>query len=380
MSPKTPFAHGANVQSGWAVIPGLSPLAALFADDAVTDILINGPNEVYIEREGRMQKTDITFADEPTLRALAREIVSAMGRELDDTRPLVDARLADGSRVNVISMPLAVDGTMISIRKFSHKKLSLDDMAASGNFSQAMSEFLKIAGRCHMNILFAGGTGSGKTTLLNAVAQHIEPWERVVTIEDAAELQVPQPHVVRLETQPLKLGRDPKEEVTIRDLVRNALRMRPERIIVGEVRGAEAFDMMQAMNTGHEGSLTTIHANHPRDALARLESMIGMANFNVPLRSVRLQITSALHLIVQTSRMRDGIRRVTHISEIVGMEGDIITMNDLFEFVRLGDGDDGKLKGNFRWTGIMPRCVRRVAYYGELERLSKVLGVKAPKA
>ena len=365
--------------AGWIGLPELVPIAPLLHDDSINDILINGASEIFIERGGRLEKTSITFPNEKAVHALALAIVRAVGRELDEQRPLVDARLADGSRVNVIGPPLAVDGTMISIRKFSRRKLSLDDMAAQGNLSEVMAEFLKIAGRCRMNIVISGGTGSGKTTLLGAISRHIQDWERVVTIEDAAELQLQQPHVVRLETQPLKLGEDPKCEVTIRDLVKNALRMRPDRIIVGEVRGPEAFDMMQAMNTGHEGSLTTIHANHPRDALARLENMIGTASLNLSARSVKSQIVSAVHLIAQVSRMRDGIRRVTHISEVAGMEGDIITMNDLFHYVAEGDGEEGKMKGQFKWTGIIPRSLKRMSYYGELERLSRALGIKVPK-
>jgi len=364
----------------WQTIPGLGPIALLLNDDTVNDILINGHNEVFVERSGKLEKTSVTFPDEAAVQALAEQIVKAIGRELDPARPLVDARLADGSRVNIIAPPLAVDGTSISIRKFSRRKLSLDVMQQQGNMSAPMAEFLKIASRCKMNIIISGGTGSGKTTLLNALSENINHSERVVTIEDAAELQLQQPHVIRLETQPLKLGRDPKEEVTIRDLVRNALRMRPDRIIVGEVRGAEAFDMLQAMNTGHEGSLTTIHANHPRDALARLENMISMANLNIPPRSLRAQVASAIHLVVQISRMSDGVRRVTFISEIVGMEGDIITMNDLFQYVSEGDGDNGKLAGHFQWSGILPKSLKRLAYYGELEHLAKVLGIKIPKA
>jgi pilus assembly protein CpaF len=365
--------------ASWNQISGLSVIAPLLADDTVSDILINGHREIFIERAGRLEKTPLSFPDEAAVAALAESIVQAVGRELDGARPLVDARLSDGSRVNVIAPPLAVDGTMISIRKFSRRKLSLDVMRDQGNISAPLAEFLKIVGRCRMNVVISGGTGSGKTTLLNAISNHIEPHERIVTVEDAAELQLQQPHVIRLETQPLRLGSDPKEEVTIRDLVRNALRMRPDRIIVGEVRGQEAFDMMQAMNTGHEGSLTTIHANHPRDALARLENMISMANLGIPLRSVRGQIASAIHMIIQVSRMRDGVRRVTYVSEIAGMEGDIITMNELFHFVTEGDGENGLLKGRFEWTGIMPKCLKRVAYYGELEHLAKSLGFKIPK-
>jgi len=363
----------------WSKVGNLGPLASLLNDDSISDILINGPKEIFVERAGKLEKSDVVFDDEASLHDLAVRIVAAVGRVLEVDRPLVDARLADGSRVNVIAPPLAVDGTSISIRKFSRDKITIDDMVTRGSISAQLAEFLKICGKCKLNIVFSGGTGSGKTTLLNSISRYIEDKERIVTIEDAVELQLQQPHVVRLETKAAALGHDISEEVSVRDLLRNALRMRPDRIVVGEVRGPEAFDMMQAMNTGHEGSLTTIHANHPRDALARLENMISMANLNIPMRSIRAQIASALHLIIQSSRMRDGIRRVTFISEIAGMEGDIVTMNDLFQFVVENEAEDGTLKGSFKWSGIMPRCLKRVAYYGEMDRLSKALGIKIPK-
>lgn len=369
----------ASIQENVKPVLDAGPIGPLLADETISDILINGPADVFIERRGKLERTDVVFADEAAVRELAEKIVEAVGRKLDPARPLVDARLMDGSRVNVIAPPLAVDGTSISIRKFSRKEITLDTMKEQLNVSVALGEFLKICGKCRINIIISGGTGSGKTTLLNAISRHIEPTERVVTIEDAAELQLQQPHVVRLETKPPAPGMNPSEEVSIRDLLKNALRMRPDRIIVGEVRGSEAFDMMQAMNTGHEGSLATIHANHPRDALARLENMISMANLNIPPKSIRAQIASAVHLIVQISRMRDGVRRVTFVSEIVGMENEIITMHDLFTYNVEGEDSDGMIKGSFRWTGIMPRFVRRVAYYGEQERLEKALGVKLPK-
>ncbi len=360
-------------------LSNLGPLNPLMADDTINDVLINGHDSVFVERNGLLEKTDVKFPADSDVFALANHIARTVGRRIDPRRPLVDARLLDGSRVNIIAPPLAVDGTSISIRKFSKKKVTLDVMKDQKNTSEGLSEFLKVVGRCRLNIVISGGTGSGKTTLLNAVSQHIDTAERIVTIEDAAELQLQQPHVIRLETKPHHMGMRPGEEVSMRDLVKNALRMRPDRIIVGEVRGSEAFDMMQAMNTGHEGSLTTVHANHPRDALSRLENMIGMTDMQIPMKSLRYQIASALHLIIQVSRMRDGKRRITFVSEVVGMEGDIITMHDLFNFVTQGETDKGELIGEFKWSGIMPRFVRRIAYYGELSRLEAAFGVKLPK-
>lgn len=356
----------------------MAPLQVLLDDDSINDILINAPDKIYIERDGKLTLTKLKFPSDSDVFTIAQTIATSAGRQVDMRRPLLDARLKDGSRVNIIAPPLAVDGTAISIRKFRQNPITLNDMRDRNNISQQVAEFLKIVARCRMNIVVSGGTGSGKTTLLNAISQYIDLDERIVTIEDAAELRLQQPHVVRLESRPLRTGLK-EEEVTIRDLVKNALRMRPDRIIVGEVRGTEAFDMLQAMNTGHEGSLTTIHANHPRDALSRLESMINMANLNLPGLAVRNQIGSAVHLVVQVSRMRDGLRRVTHISEVVGMESDIITMQDLFLFNAKGEGADGRLIGEFKWTGIMPRFLRRVMYYGEGERLSKILGMQLPK-
>lgn len=359
-------------------IAALAPIKPLLDDDTVNDILINGATQVYVERQGKLEKTGLSFANDAQVFALAEAIASHIGRHVSVRKPLLDARLPDGSRVNVILRPLAVDGTSISIRKFAKRSITLDDMANSGNISSRLAEFLKVAARCRLNVIVSGGTGSGKTTLLNAISEYIDADERVVTIEDAAELRLQQPHVVRLETRPVRADRR-EDEVNIRDLMKNALRMRPDRILVGEVRGAEAFDMMQAMNTGHEGSITTIHANHPRDALARLENMINMANLNLPTHAIRSQIASAVHLIVQISRMRDGQRRVTFVSEVVGMESDIITMQDLFSFHSKGEAPDGKLFGEFKWSGIMPRFLRRVGYYGEGDRLSRALGVKLPK-
>jgi pilus assembly protein CpaF len=356
----------------------LAPIKALLEADEVNDILINADRSVYVERLGKLEKTRVQFENDAEVFKLAEEIVARIGRHINPQRPLVDARLPDGSRVNIIAPPLSVDGTMISIRKFSKRVITIDGMVGQENLSPALGEFLKVVGKCRLNIIVSGGTGSGKTTLLNAISQHIDPDERIVTIEDAAELKLQQPHVVRLESRPISFGRRREEEVTIRDLVKNALRMRPDRIIVGEVRGAEAFDMMQAMNTGHEGSLTTVHANHPRDAIARLENMINTASLGLSVAGMRSQIASAIHLIVQISRMRDGHRRITHISEVVGIEGEMITMQELFTFQTKGEDKDGKLLGEFRWSGIMPRFLRRVAYYGESERLAKALGVRLP--
>lgn len=352
------------------------PIVPLLADDSVNDILINGHDRIYIERNGRLELSDIRFADEAQVLAVAKHIVESAGREFNPRRPLVDARLPDGSRVNVVSPPLAVDGTSISIRKFAKQIITLDKMAEQANMSAELAGFLKICGKCHLNMVVSGGTGSGKTTLLNAISQHVEDNERVVTIEDAAELRLDQPNLVRLETKPAHIHGNQNEEVTIRDLVKNALRMRPDRIIVGEVRGPEAFDMMQAMNTGHDGSLTTIHANHPRDALSRVENMINMANLGLPVKTIRYQIASAVQLLIQISRQRDGHRRITHVSEVVGMETDTITMQDLFIFQPTGETPEGKIVGQYKWTGIMPRFLRRVAYYGELQNLSKTLGVQ----
>ena len=299
---------------------------------------------------------------------------------MDMKRPLLDARLIDGSRVNIVAPPIAVDGTNISIRKFSKKEITLDDMNDNENINREIAEFLKVIGKCRLNIVISGGTGSGKTTLLNAISQHIGKDERIVTIEDAAELKLQQPHVVRLETRVHHPGMETYESVSMRDLVKNALRMRPDRIIVGEVRGVEAFDMMQAMNSGHDGSLTTIHANHPRDALSRLENMVNMTDYQIPIKSLRHQMASALQLIVQVSRMRDGKRRITCISEVVGMEGDTITMHDLFNYKIEGEDADGHVVGKFKWSGIVPRFVRRIEYYGETARLESALGVKFPKS
>jgi pilus assembly protein CpaF len=340
---------------------GLGPLEILLADETVSDIMVNGPKQVYVERKGKLQLTDVGFRDNAHVMSICTRIVSRVGRRVDETSPLCDARLPDGSRVNIIIPPLALDGPSISIRKFAKHKITLDVMERQGNLSPEMATVLKIAGRCRLNILISGGTGSGKTTLLNALSRMIDHGERVVTIEDAAELQLQQPHVVRLETRPPNL--EGNGEVTQRDLVKNALRMRPDRIILGEIRSGEALDMLQAMNTGHDGSLGTIHANRPREALTRLENMVAMTGVKLPHEAVRAQIAGALNMIVQVSRMRDGVRRITYISEVVGMEGDVITMQDLFTFEYKGEDPGGRLLGSFKCSGLRPHFTTQAEYF-----------------
>jgi pilus assembly protein CpaF len=350
---------------------GLGPLEPLLADETVTDIMVNGAKQIYIERRGKLELTDVQFRDDQHVLNVATKIVTRVGRRVDESQPLVDARLLDGSRVNVIIPPLAIDGPSISIRKFSKKTITLDTMAQQANISPEMATLLKIAARCRLNILISGGTGSGKTTLLNALSRLIDPAERTVTIEDAAELQMQQPHVVRLETRPPNL--EGSGEITMRDLLRNALRMRPDRIILGEIRGAEALDVLQAMNTGHDGSMSTIHANRPREALTRLENMVGMTGINLPSKAVRTQIAAAVHLICQVNRMRDGIRRVTNIMEVVGMEGEVITTQELFTFQFQGEGSDGRLRGDFKSAGIRPNFLPRAEYFGLDKTLLEVI-------
>ncbi len=341
---------------------GLGPLEPLLADESITDIMVNGPKQVYVEQRGKLILSDCQFRDNAHVLSIASRIVSHVGRRVDESNPLVDARLADGSRVNIIIPPLAIDGPSISIRKFAKQKITLDVMEKQGNLSPSAATVLRVGGRCRLNILISGGTGSGKTTLLNAISQLIDPGERIVTIEDAAELQLQQPHVVRLETRPANL--EGSGEISMRDLLKNSLRMRPDRIILGEIRGSEAIDMLQAMNTGHDGSLSTIHANRPREALTRLENMVGMSGINLPAKAVRSQIASAIDLIVQISRMRDGVRRITYISEVVGMEEEVITMQDLFWYEYQGEDKGGRLIGEFKSSGLRPHFAPRAAYFG----------------
>ena len=332
---------------------GLGPLEPLMKDPEVSDILVNTYDSVFIEKEGKLFKTDISFQNDRHLLQVIDRIVSGVGRRIDDSSPMVDARLPDNSRVNAIIPPLAVDGPHLSIRRFKRDVLSDEDLLEKGTFTEPMLTLLQAIVKARLNVLISGGTGAGKTTLLNVLSSHIPTDERIVTIEDSAELQLRQPHVVRLETRPANV--EGRGEVAQRALVINALRMRPDRIILGEVRGSEAIDMLQAMNTGHDGSLTTLHANSPRDALARLQTLVAMANLNLPEKAVRSQMASALDVVIQVSRLSDGTRKITSICEIVGMEGDVITMQDLFLFEREGLGDDGAVLGRFRPTGIRPK-------------------------
>ncbi|HTH16741.1 MAG TPA: ATPase, T2SS/T4P/T4SS family [Magnetospirillum sp.] len=341
---------------------GIGPIEPLLADDTVTDILVNGPDQVFVERHGRLELTPLKFRDNNHVTNVAQRIAASIGRRVDESSPMVDARLADGSRVNVVLPPLAIRGTCMSIRKFAKRNVTLHRMVMQGNLSAQMARVLEVAAACRSNVIISGGTGSGKTTLMNALSRVIDERERIITIEDAAELQLQQPHVVSLETRPESI--EGGGAVDQRQLVKNALRMRPDRIILGETRGAEAFDVLQAMNTGHDGSMTTLHANTPRDAITRLESMVLQASANLPLLSIRRQIASAVQLIVQLERMRDGVRRITHVTEIAGMEGDVIITQDLFTF-RYDDSTFGdEVKGTFESTGLRPACAARASYYG----------------
>jgi pilus assembly protein CpaF len=356
---------------------GLGPLEPLLKDDSIADILINGPHQIYVERGGELELTPIRFRDNDHLLRIVNRIVAAVGRRIDESQPMVDARLADGSRVNAAIPPIAIDGAAVSIRKFSKKPLTLDRLVEVGAMPQAVADFLYGAVRARVSTVISGGTGSGKTTLLNALSASISHGERLITIEDAAELQLQQPHVVRMETRPPNI--EGKGEIRQRELVKNALRMRPDRVILGEVRSEEAFDMLQAMNTGHEGSMATIHANNPREAISRLEQMVAMGGLNISPDAVRAQIASAVGIVIQAMRLADGKRKVTHVTEIVGMEGQVVQMQDIFTFNRTHTGADGAVHGEFRASGLRPRCLdemlRRGIHYDTANfDPSKVLG------
>lgn len=340
---------------------GLGPLEQLIADDAITDIMVNGPYQIYIEKNGKLQLSDVKFRDNQHVLNICTRIVTKVGRRVDESSPICDARLLDGSRVNIIIPPLAIDGASISIRKFSKQKITFD-MMVGGSMSEDMATVLRIAGRVRLNTVVSGGTGSGKTTLLNALSSMIGEDERTITIEDAAELQLVQPHVVRLETRPANL--EGKGMIDQQALVKNCLRMRPERIILGEIRGGEALDMLSAMNTGHDGSMGTLHANTPREAISRLENMCAMSGTKLPNEAVRKQIAAAVNMIVQISRMRDGGRRLQKITEVTGMEGDVVTMQDLFSYEFIGEDENGKLIGEWKKHGVRPHFTPRAAYYG----------------
>ena len=343
-------------------ILGLGPIEPLLKDPSVTEVMVNGPDSIYIERKGRLQKTDVRFRNTEHLMHIIDRIVTAVGRRVDESSPMVDARLADGSRVNVIIPPLSLIGPCVTIRKFSKDVLTVDKMIEFGSFDQRMAEFLEDCVKGRLNIVVSGGTGSGKTTLLNVLSSYVPATERIVTLEDSAELQLKQDHVVTLETRPPNI--EGEGEVTMRDLVRNALRMRPDRIIVGECRTGEALDMLQAMNTGHDGSMTTAHSNSARDALSRLETMVLMSGMELPLRAIRSQIASAVDIIVQIARLRDGSRKIINIAEVTGMEGDIITLQDLFYFENHGVDQDGRITGAFLTSGLRPLCTEKLAMNG----------------
>ena len=351
---------------------GYGPLEPLLARDDIADIMVNGASRVFIEVAGKVQLTNIRFRDNAQLMNICQRIVSQVGRRVDESSPICDARLLDGSRVNVIGPPLSLDGPTLTIRKFKKDKLTLDDLVKFGSISPDAARVLQVIGRCRCNILISGGTGSGKTTLLNCMTAYIDTEERVITCEDAAELQLQQPHVVRLETRPANL--EGQGMISMRDLVKNCLRMRPERIIVGEVRGPEAFDLLQAMNTGHDGSMGTLHANSPREALSRLESMITMGGYSLPSRTIREMIVSSIDVIVQAARLRDGSRRITHISEVLGMEGDVIVTQDIFLYDIMGEDGNGNLLGRHRSTGITkPQFNERAKYFNEEANLIEAL-------
>ncbi|ACA16839.1 type II secretion system protein E [Methylobacterium sp. 4-46] len=351
---------------------GYGPLEPLLARDDIADVMVNGANRTYIEVAGKIQLTNVRFRDNQQLMNICQRIVSQVGRRVDEASPICDARLPDGSRVNVIAPPLAIDGPALTIRKFKKDKLTLDQLVRFGSISPEGAKILQIIGRVRCNVVVSGGTGSGKTTLLNCLTRYIDDDERIITCEDAAELQLQQPHVVRLETRPPNL--EGQGQITMRDLIKNCLRMRPERIIVGEVRGPEAFDLLQAMNTGHDGSMGTLHANSPRECLSRIESMISMGGYSLPSKTIREMIAGSVDVIVQAARLRDGSRRITHITEVMGMEGEVIITQDLFVYDVVGEDQNGKLIGRHRSTGIgRPRFWDRARYYGEDRALAAAL-------
>lgn len=356
-------------------ILGLGPLEPLLERDDIADLMVNGPDITYIEVNGKMEKTDVKFRDQAQLMNICQRIVSAVGRRVDESSPICDARLADGSRVNVIAPPLAIDGTALTIRKFKKDKLTLDDFEKFGSITPELKTVLEVISAIRLNTLISGGTGSGKTTLLNCMTGHIDPAERIITCEDSAELQLQQPHVVRLETRPPNL--EGKGEVSMRDLVKNCLRMRPERIIVGEVRGPEAFDLLQAMNTGHDGSMGTVHANNPRESISRIENMIMMGGYNLPSKAMREQISGAVHVIIQAARLRDGSRKITHVTEVVGMEGDVVTLQDICVYELEGEDSSGKLIGRHKFTGMRPSFWEKAKYYGLERKLAEAMQMNA---
>jgi len=345
-------------------ILGLGPIEPLLQDSSISEIMVNGPRQVYVERKGKLELTGVTFYDDAHVLHIMEKIVAPLGRRIDESQPMVDARLPDGSRVNAIIPPLALYGPILTIRKFSEIPFGIEDLVGFGTLTSEMAEFINACVKARLNIIVSGGTGSGKTTTLGVISAFIPEDERIITIEDAAELQLRQSHVVALETRPANI--EGKGAIVIRDLVRNALRMRPERIIVGEVRSGEALDMLQAMNTGHDGSLTTGHANTPRDMLSRLETMVLMAGMDLPVRAIREQISSAIDVIVQQSRLRDGSRKITHITEVMGMEGDVIVLQDIFRYEQMGIEKQGKVQGHFRATGIRPHFMDKLISAGQI--------------
>ncbi len=352
---------------------GLGPIETLLEDPTINDIMINGPHRIFIERHGKTVLSPVQFRDIAHLTGVCQRIAAAVGRRVDEASPMVDARLKDGSRVNIVFPPLALDGPYVSIRKFSKKTIDFARLIGFGALTPQVAHILELAARARLNIIISGGTGSGKTTLMNALSRLIDPAERIVTVEDAAELQLQQPHVVRLETRPPNL--EGRGEITQRDLMRNALRMRPDRIIIGEVRAGEAFDMLQAMNTGHDGSMSTIHANTTRDALTRVENMVQMGNMGLPSHAIRMQIVGAVHLIVQVERHRDGGRRVTQVTEVCGMEGDVVLLNDIFQFAMTGEDSDARITGSYKVSRARPNFVSRLVYFGLEQEWMQTLAV-----